>query len=161
LSDRYTRPQIALHWLIVLFLIASYLTSDAMSDAYRAMMRGTVGFEPAIGAPIHLAAGMVIFALTLTRLALRALKGAPPVPDSGKPMMEHAARLAHWALYALLILLPVSGVMARFGKLREAGEAHEVMFSLLVGLIALHTVAALFHQYVLKDGLLLRMRPGR
>lgn len=160
MPDRYTRPQIALHWLIVLLMIVSYVTSDAMSEAYRALMRGTPLAEPGIGAPIHLFTGLLIFALTLMRLALRALKGAPPVPDSGRLMLEHVARLAHWALYGLLILVPVSGVMARFGKLREAGEAHEVMFNLMFLLILLHTVAALFHQYVLKDGLLLRMKPG-
>ena len=32
---------------------------------------------------------------------------------------------------------------------------------LAMGLVALHVVAALYHQFVLRDGLLGRMRPGR
>jgi len=39
-----------------------------------------------------------------------------------------------------------------------AAEAHEVMKALLMVLAGLHVVAALWHQFWLKDGLLLRMK---
>ena len=44
----------------------------------------------------------------------------------------------------------------------EAAEAHEVLKSVLLVIVVLHVAAALFHQFVLKTGLMQRMwKPGR
>jgi cytochrome b561 len=72
--------------------------------------------------------------------------------------LRSAAHLAHLALYALMILMPLSGLAAWFGRVEVAGEVHEALRLALLGLIALHVLAALWHQFWLKDGLLQRMR---
>jgi cytochrome b561 len=96
---------------------------------------------------------------------------------------EVAARLNHWALYVLLFALPLTGWLMSsaanrpaswFGlvqlpdfvapdeRLEEAFEAaHEFLVNALFALVGLHVAAALKHQFVDRDGLFLRMLPGR
>lgn len=73
-------------------------------------------------------------------------------------MLRKAAHWGHLALYALMILMPLSGLAAWFGGLEAAAEVHEAMKPLLLILVAVHVAAALWHQFWLKDGLLLRMK---
>jgi cytochrome b561 len=40
-------------------------------------------------------------------------------------------------------------------------EAHELLVNVLLALVLLHVAAALKHQFMDRDGLLLRMLPGR
>ena len=152
----YSRAQIALHWSVVALIVVSYLSEDAMKAAWRAFVRGqeVAGYTHAI----HVFTGVAILLLAMARLLLRKRRGAPRAPESGHPMLKPLAALTHWALYALLVAIPVAGIAAWFGGLREAGEVHEVLFKLLLFFTALHVVGALYHQFVLKDGLLKRLR---
>ena len=65
------------------------------------------------------------------------------------------AKAAHVGLYALMILMPLSGSMAWFGGVDLAAQGHNV---LRIALVAVHVVGALYHHFVLKDGLINRMR---
>ena len=40
-------------------------------------------------------------------------------------------------------------------------KVHGLVSRLLMALVAVHMLAALYHQWIVKDGLLLRMRPGK
>jgi cytochrome b561 len=155
----YSRLQIALHWLIAALLVGSFITHEGMKAAWKVAREG--GTEVNTGATLHVVLGISILVLTLVRLALRQFRGVPAAPDGGSRPLDWVATATHWALLALLLLLPASGGAAWFLGIREAGDTHEVLFTIGWILVALHTAAALFHQYVLKDGLLLRMRrPG-
>ncbi|MDO5706866.1 MAG: cytochrome b/b6 domain-containing protein, partial [Paracoccus sp. (in: a-proteobacteria)] len=72
---------------------------------------------------------------------------------------ERVGGVVHWALYAVLILTPLSGSVAWFGGQEGAAEAHETLTSVLLALAALHVAGALYHQFVVKDGLMSRMSP--
>jgi DNA-binding response OmpR family regulator len=91
------------------------------------------------------------------RVALRRSRGAPPPPEGEGTLLGRAATLGHWALYALMLLMPVSGLVAWFGGVETAGEAHEVMSNLMLFVVAVNVAAALWHQLWLKDHILLRM----
>ena len=156
---RYSRAQIALHWSILVLLGISFFSHEGMKAAFRAAIKGEEAGGSA--ALVHRLVGITILVLTLVRIALRVRQGAPALPDTAHPLMNLAAKAAHLALYALLIAIPVSGLTAWLGLNRDAGGAHEVLFILLFLLVGLHAAAALFHQFVLKDRLLERMRPGR
>ena len=153
--ESYSRSQIALHWGIAALLIVSFFSHEAMKEGWRAFLKGQ---EPSsFGVPIHVSTGIAILVLVLFRLALRWRRGVPALPEGGNPILDRVAGLTHWALYGLLILIPVSGLATWFGGIKDAGEVHEVLFNMAFVLVALHTAAALFHQYVLKDGLIRRI----
>ncbi|HEX9859404.1 MAG TPA: cytochrome b/b6 domain-containing protein, partial [Paracoccaceae bacterium] len=84
--------------------------------------------------------------------------GTPPPPEAESAQLRLAARLGHGALYALMLLMPLSGAVAWFGGIGAAARAHELMKPALLILVAVHGLAALWHQFWLRDGLMLRMR---
>jgi len=153
----YTRTQIRLHWITVALVALQYILHDTISDAWDSVLDGAeVGFHPLIAQ--HVLTGSLIAVLVVWRLSLRYSHGAPPPPEQEHPALKLAAHATHWLFYALLILLPFSGGMAWLRGIEQAGEAHEVMKTVLLALIVLHVAAALMHQFVLKTGVLMRMK---
>ncbi len=88
------------------------------------------------------------------------------------------AKLGHLALYALMILMPLSGLATSLGEgdpvtffgwtvfgygpetewLEESGEdVHGLLANVLWVMIGLHVAAALAHQYLLGDRIMKRM----
>ena len=152
----YTRLQIALHWIAALLIMQQYLFKDAISAAWEAT---TKGLESNFNALVlaHVAGGALIMLLALWRLSIRVKRGAPAmVGDSA--LQRGLASLTHVGLYALMILMPVSGSVAWFGGVEAAAQGHNILKIVLLALVALHVVGALYHQFVLKDGLINRMR---
>ena len=151
----YSRVQITLHWLIVLLLLVSYVSSDGMGRQFYEHIRGDA--LAGSGGSLHIYTGMVVLGLVVIRLGVRLLHRVPPLPEDTPPWMERASVLTHWGLYLLLAVIPVTGLLAWYGEIRSFGELHSLLFDLLFVLAGLHAAAALFHQYVLKDDLLMRM----
>ena len=153
----YTRAQIALHWITLLLVALQFILHDAMSEAWDAVEAGReVIFNPLIAQ--HVFMGALVAILTFIRLGLRLSHGAPPPPASEHAALKLVAHATHWAFYALLILLPVSGAVAWFNAVEPAAEAHEVMKTILLALIVLHVLAALAHQFIFKTNLMARMK---
>lgn len=89
--------------------------------------------------------------------------------------MDKLAKGIHLLLYLLTILTVLAGLTLAFSAdlpnflLNHAGdlpkdyedflahEVHDIFANLLLYTIGLHIVAALYHQFILKDGLLWRM----
>ncbi len=155
----YSRAQIALHWIVFALIAQQYLFKDAMSAAWDRISEGVeAGFDPLVLALV--AGGALVLILALWRLVLRTRHGAP-VPVEGSRMQVAIARLTHMGLYALMILMPVSGSVAWFGGVEVAAQSHNVMKIILLALVALHIVGAFYHQFVLRDGTLARMRRAK
>ena len=58
-----------------------------------------------------------------------------------------------------MLALPITGLLAWYGGVTSLAGLHgELLKTLLWVMIALHVIAALYHQFVLKDHLLDRMR---
>ena len=67
----------------------------------------------------------------------------------------------HLLLYALLLVLPLSGLAAWFGGIGGAIGVHRLMESLLLPLVGLHVCGALYQALVLRSDVVARMiRPG-
>ncbi|NVK58095.1 MAG: cytochrome b/b6 domain-containing protein [Alteromonadaceae bacterium] len=60
--------------------------------------------------------------------------------------------------YPALVILPLSVRFAWFGGVHDAGDVHEMMFTVGWLLVGLHIIAALVHQFYWKDNLLARMK---
>lgn len=132
---------------------------------------------------LHKALGFSIFLMVAARLFLRLVDSRPTPPDGVSARDRSLARVAHVALYGLMILLPLTGFfynsaagfplnwfgLAKIPALIEpneavqlwAGAAHYTLGLLLSVLVLLHVAAALRHHFLLRDGVLRRMLLGR
>jgi cytochrome b561 len=174
-SLRYGWVAQGLHWGILALLILQ-VTLGSIADEL------PVGLERLTLMSRHKSVGITILALAVIRLAWRWIDSPPPLPPMPR-WQSIASRLNHWGLYVLLFALPVTGWLMSsaanrpvswFGLAQlpdfvapDAGlkevfeEAHELLVNVLYVLVALHVLAALKHQFIDRDGLLMRMLPGR
>jgi len=121
--------------------------------------------------------------LLVARLAWRIVNPSPPLELTrwGR-LSQAAAKVGHYVLYALLLLVPFAGIMVQLKRghrlpilgLAEFGppwpadratagkiiRAHEFLANALLILAGLHALAALIHYYALRDRTLARMLPA-
>jgi len=153
----YSRLQIALHWIVFALIVLQYVLHDAIAEAWEAFEHGReIAFNPLVFQ--HVSTGILIAVLAFVRISVKMKRGAPALPEEEPALMKLAAKVTHLALYAFMILMPMSGAVAWFGGVENAAEAHEIMKPFLLALIALHVLGALYHQFVLKTNLMDRMR---
>jgi cytochrome b561 len=157
----YSAAQISLHWLIVVLVFFQLIFGESMSTSFQGSLQATaVDPTDATLAMAHIWVGFAILALVVIRLVLRLRDGAPPPPRDESPALVLAAKATHALFYILLFAVPVSGIVAYYW-LPSAGEIHELGKPAFIILIVLHIAAALWHQFWLRDGLLMRMlKPG-
>lgn len=167
-TERYASVQILLHWLMLALLVAVYLTAELQEHGEESPL-----------ATWHFAFGLTVFALVWLRLLARRVWPAPEPIEGG---WRHVlSRITHGILYVLMIGMPLVGwllVSAEGAEVSFLGftlphlipaqdhdtaelfeEVHEAGAAIGYWVVGLHAVAALFHQYVLRDGLLARMLP--
>jgi cytochrome b561 len=130
----------------------------------------------------HKSFGITVLIITLLRFGWRVINIIPPLPGAMTPWQRLLAHLSHLGLYALLLLMPLTGWLMSSAKgipvsvfgwfilpqlitpdkiLGEfLEELHELFAWGLLGLIALHTSAALLHHFYYKDTVLMRMLPA-
>jgi len=153
----YTRTQIILHWLVFVLVVLQFVLHDPIAEAWEKFEEGMeVGFSPLVAQ--HVFTGLLILVLVVIRMAIKARRGAPALPENEPRILKLAAHGTHLALYALLILMPLSGAVAWFGGVEAAADGHEVMRVLVIVLVALHVAGALFQHFVLKSDVLARIR---
>lgn len=153
--EKFSKPQIILHWLMFLLFFVSFFSHEAIKDSYIAFVREGVT-DIGIGTRVHVIVGIAILALAVVRIVMRFTRPAPLEMGSGaQALLAKAVKLG---LYVVMITIPLSGIAVWFGGIRDAGEVHEVMFTLGLGLLGLHILGALVHQFVFKDNLMARMK---
>jgi cytochrome b561 len=159
-------PQRVLHWLMAVCIIAMLFIGIGMVS--------TVRPDHLVLVSLHKPLGIAILILALVRVAVRLVSGTPDLPADLPAPMKLAASLSHYALYALMIAMPLIG----WGMLSAGGypvvlfsgfqlpailpqsdalhaalwTAHQVFAFLLFGVILLHVSAALFHRLIRRDG---------
>ncbi len=149
----YSLAQLALHWAIAALILFNYLWSEGMGGALRAHLSGA---DDSSG-QVHVWVGVAVLALAGLRLILRLGRGAPEAPGQPGSLAVRAAGWGHGLLYVLMIAVPLGGAIAWFGGVAALGEGHALVANLLMVVAGAHALMALFHHYILKDGLLLRM----
>ncbi|MGI3170074.1 cytochrome b [Pseudooceanicola sp. C21-150M6] len=152
----YSTLQKRLHWAVVGLLFCQYFVFDGMGRPFHGLMDSGVATYD-VTSVLHIGIGILILGAVMVRLALRLRLGTPG-PVAGEPeIFQTAARYAHIAMYALLLLLPVTGLVAWFLQVGAAAELHEILKTLLMILVIMHVAAVALHQLVWKTGVLHRM----
>lgn len=151
----YSGIQIALHWAVAVLILFNYIYSDGMGRALDARLEGTPATNLEINPQLHVWVGVTVLLLSLIRLLVRQTRGAPEAGGSG--MMQLAATWGHRLLYALMILVPLMGGITWFGRVDATGELHAVLANALMIVAGGHALMAIYHQFVVRDGLIHRM----
>ena len=102
-ADRYTKTAVVLHWLIAVGILVNIglgLSTDWVSDD---SVRSVVD--------AHKSTGITVLGLVLLRILWRIGHPPPPMPTRYERWERIAAHAAHGVLYALMLLLPLSGWM--------------------------------------------------
>jgi cytochrome b561 len=171
----YTSTAKSLHWLILALLIVQFTVAWAMPHIGRNTRPGTL-------INLHFSLGVLILAVAIVRLVWRFTHGEPAPEDGMPPWQVASARLVHWLLYLLLFVVPILGwanasyrgfsvvmfglelpklVATRAPGWGWTGDIHSFLATyVLLGLVGLHVLAALYHYFVRRDGVLQRMLPN-
>lgn len=152
----YSPLHIILHWVIAALIFFQLIFGESIRDYGRALRDGTPDAATTFMGNAHIWVGIAVLALSLIRLAVAFTHGVPaPIP--GAKLQLVAAKAVHGLLYLLMILVPITGLVAWYGGVHTAGEVHELGKPAFIILIALHIVGAIYHQFVLRDRTLARM----
>ena len=179
-SERYTLTAMALHWVLALALVGMFALGIYMHELPFSPWRLKLYNW-------HKWAGVSILLLSVLRLVWRITHRPPALPVAVEQAMPAWQRVAHHAthhgLYALFFVVPLVGwayssaagfPVVLFGVLPlpdfvPADKAladlikpwHEITAFAMAALVLMHVGAALKHQLIDRDGLLLRMLPER
>ena len=174
--ERYSATAQVLHWTTVLLVVVAYIASVGGSETR--IYSAANDFSRSL----HELIGMSVFALTLVRVCWRAIFPPPKSPEMSA-WMDQGARLVHWTIYSLLVLVPVTAILGAWleghpltvlvlGNIqplipqsRQLGlvlaNLHGWLADVLIWLAGLHAAAALYHHFWRRDTVLLSMLPGR
>ena len=154
----YSALQIGLHWAVVVLVAFQYVAHSGIEAAWNALRRDEV--PPADTAALtylHIGAGILVLLLAVARIGLRSTRGVPPPPADEPRMLQLLSEAVHVAIYALLLLLPVSGLVAWFLAVPAAGAIHVLLKNALLAAIVLHVAGALFQHFIRRSDVLMRM----
>ena len=174
MTESYTRTAITLHWLIALLIFAAFPLGLYMHDLPLSPHKIRLY-------NYHKWIGVTVMMFAVIRLVWLATHRAPALPEHMAKWERGAARITHYALYVLIIVVPVSGWLLSsakgfqtvwfgvlplpdlVGKNKELGdtlhEVHETLNYLMLGIVVAHIGAALKHHFIERDGILARMVP--
>lgn len=177
-----------IHWLTALMILTviplGVIATDMAPDAVAHGATEDVLNRTLMLFSLHKTVGVMIFLLSLVRIAWAIVQPAPgPLPDTPR-IQTLAAQTVHWLLYGSLLLVPLTGwlyhsaatgfapILWPFGQSLPFVPQSQTLASVFAGLhillqrvlvlaIFLHVAGALVHHFVYRDATLLRMWPGR
>lgn len=171
----YTRVARVLHWATAVLVLLQLPLGIVIANEWGGPLQDALYSA-------HKSIGALILPLIVVRLAYRLTHRPPPLPDDIPLVQRLAAQATHWALYVLLIVQALLGWMGTsaypapvpfFGLFdlppllapnRALSEqllsVHRLVGFAIAALAAMHIGAALFHHFVRRDRVLLRMLSG-
>lgn len=173
-EGRYSPTAMAIHWIMFLLVVvvgALGLLHDSWPDATQAFWIN-----------VHAVLGICLWLILIVRFTWRLTHRPPALPNEAGAFALRFSSPVHWALYALLFVTPILGFVTFIyhGRIFDFGlfhldtgvkknraifhpteDIHQYLAYALFGLAGLHALAALWHRFWLRDGVLARMWPGR
>lgn len=170
---RYHPLQVTLHWLVVILVFAMFVIGKSMS-------RLPNDAEKLTPLALHMSVGIITLLVIVFRFVMRMRLPKPDHASTGNAFLDWVGKAVHYALYALVFLMAVSGlslsIQAGLAPIVFGGSGaslpadffdfaaralHGFIAPALLALILLHVGAALYHQLFIKDNLLSRMWYGK
>lgn len=169
----YDRRTIQLHWATAVLVTVLWIIAQVIDwfpkGAPKIAVRST-----------HIVLGVLLGFVLLMRIVWRSVSGRRLLPANAG-VMGHITRIVHWLLYAGLVsvvLLGITNAWARgdslfslfhIPKLYPANpqlkptveSLHKTFANALAIVAGAHALAAVVHHFILRDGVLRRMVPGR
>lgn len=172
LPQKYGPAAMTLHWVVAIALLAALILAWVLPR------KTAPGYDTIL--ELHKSIGMLVLVLVVPRLLWRL--GNPVAPAAELTHLETwLSELTHWALYAIMLLIPLTGYLFSsalgqsldFFGLFMAGSPlptdptvsrpmeflHKTGQYAIYGFVGLHILAALYHYFVKRDGVLQRMLP--
>jgi cytochrome b561 len=174
-APAYSLTARVLHWITAVLVLSAIPIGVSAVNASAGPLQDSLY-------DLHRSLGATILLVLLVRLGYRLTHAPLPLPDDIPEIQRRIARATHWALYALLIVQPLLGWVATsaYGApIRVFGlfvlppiwphdeplserlfVVHQLIGLTIALLVTAHIGAALYHQFVRKDGVLTRMVTG-
>ena len=192
-KEKYTKVAIFLHWLIAIAIFFMFYLGWFMealpkeggkSLSYDLFDWGIYTWEltketspRSFYFNLHKSIGLTIFTLIIFRIIWRLINRPPNLLETMKPWEKKLANAAHYGLYLLMFLIPLSGMIMSIGskygikwfgikiisgidnsRLREVFYEFHLIFGILfLSILFFHISGALKHAIIDKDGTLRRM----
>lgn len=173
-SNSYGSVAKFFHWMIFLLIGVLLIMGEIMGD----LPTGPDKFK-VYG--LHKSIGICVLMLAAVRLLWRWVNPSPVLPAHMRNIEKLMAHIGHYALYALMFAMPLSGWMMSsaagfpvsvFGLFTlpdmvlpdpslkaTMSDMHELLATAIMVIVTLHILAALFHHVYHKDNVLKRMLP--
>ena len=173
-AQSYSSATKILHWLMAVLVVTCWMLGFLTDDVLKASSRTVTLF-------VDIAVGLALFDVLVLRALWRAMSSPPPAERPVFGIWPRVGRLMHYMLYAMLLMVPVTGILLQFSfgmGLPLYGvteipsplafnatlaiimmEVHELSAHSLMILAAAHALAVLVHHSVFRDRTLMRMLP--
>jgi cytochrome b561 len=172
----YTLSARILHWITAILVLTTIPIGLVMKNLLNAGPAQDTLFD------LHRSIGAVLMPIIAVRLTWRLTHPPLPLPADIPARQRTAALAMHWALYILLIVQPIVGWIATsaYGApilvfwlfelppiwpedrafSEEVFVVHRLLGISIAVLLCGHIGAALYHHFIRKDGVLMRMVSG-
>ncbi len=163
------------HWATAILVVAAFVYGPGGSE------QRVYSLAKEFDRQIHETLGMVVLALVLVRLVWRAFDAVPDDPPM-PPWMRLSSKVVHAMMYILLLAIPLTAISGAWleghpltllgniriaplvAESRDVGTAiasiHAWLGDAILWVAGVHAAAALYHHFVLRDGVLRSMLPG-
>ncbi|MEL6299795.1 MAG: cytochrome b [Pseudomonadota bacterium] len=168
------------HWTTVVLIIFMIVTGQVMTyrgkdlNIWDSLTNGLYSS--------HKLVGFIVLWFIVARLLYRVFAGAPAHAASLSPAQKTASSVVHWALYALLIAMPLAGwagvsmfpardifglfsLPALTGVDKEGASlaflVHFYLGAAIAVFVTIHVTAAIYHAAIARDGVFQRMWPRK
>ena len=170
---RYSPLAMTLHWVMAALILFALVHGLLLDDWPRDSKVASIN--------IHAQSGLLVLVLLMARIWWRRRHTPPPLPPQVSEFSRRAAHPVHMLIYVLMLVVPLVGIVAfvwharvldfglfaiNFGVqsngavYHPAEDIHLWLTYALLALIGGHAAAALWHHFISRDTVLLRMLPG-
>jgi cytochrome b561 len=164
---QYSKRTSILHWLIFLLVGGAFFLGHYLADLENTQEKLSL-------LPVHFLTGDLILILVLVRIYFRK-KDGEPAPANANPLLNKLATATHGLLNISLIVVAISGTVTVLTSgvieaLKKSDPSlipdfdkvgamvfHQFFIGAMLLLLALHVVATLYHQFIVKDNLMRRI----